>query len=306
MTGFRVALGGARSSTAHPDLTTLGKIVGGGLPVGAFGGKRVIMDLLAPLGPVYQAGTLSGNPLAMAAGIATVGYLQEHAAEVYPHLEAMSKAVAEGVAAEAAQAGVPLTLNRVGSMWTWFFTGGPVTTITTRPRSAFLRHRRLSAASTAPCSNGPPESGCRRRSLKPAFPAAPPTAANRPSREVGRHHRRWSQLQSETRSANQRPGAAVQQGTEGSAGPAESASAAGAQDVAAVKRNVAQARRIDLPQRPVHDSACCIISCASSSAKDSLSDSRMNSFSPGILLRRFCALKNADLIRESRGSPSRR
>ena len=104
---------------------TLGKIVGGGLPVGVFGGKRAFMDLLAPLGPVYQAGTLSGNPLAMAAGIATVSYLQEHAAQVYPQLEATAKAVTEGVAAEAARAGVPLTLNRVGSMWTWFFTSGP-------------------------------------------------------------------------------------------------------------------------------------------------------------------------------------
>ena len=128
MTGFRVALGGALELYGvDADLVTLGKIVGGGLPVGVFGGKRALMDLLAPLGPVYQAGTLSGNPLAMAAGIATVGYLQEHAAQVYPRLEATAKAVAEGVAAEAAQAGVPLTLNRVGSMWTWFFTPGPVT-----------------------------------------------------------------------------------------------------------------------------------------------------------------------------------
>jgi len=128
MTGFRVALGGALELYGiDADLITLGKIVGGGLPVGVFGGKRELMDLLAPLGPVYQAGTLSGNPLAMAAGIATVGYLQEHAAEVYPKLEATAKAVAEGVAAEARKAGVPLTLNRVGSMWTWFFTPGPVT-----------------------------------------------------------------------------------------------------------------------------------------------------------------------------------
>ncbi len=81
MTGFRVALGGACQLYAlDPDLVTLGKIVGGGLPVGVFGGKRQFMDQLAPLGPVYQAGTLSGNPLAMAAGIATIGYLQEHAA----------------------------------------------------------------------------------------------------------------------------------------------------------------------------------------------------------------------------------
>ncbi len=128
MTGFRVALGGALELYGmDADLVTLGKIVGGGLPMGVFGGKRRFMDLLVPLGPVYQAGTLSGNPLAMAAGIATLSYLREHAAEVYPRLETTAKAVAEGVAAEAARAGVPLTLNRVGSMWTWFFTAGPVT-----------------------------------------------------------------------------------------------------------------------------------------------------------------------------------
>jgi glutamate-1-semialdehyde 2,1-aminomutase len=131
MTGFRVSLGGAlQLYGVDADLVTLGKIVGGGLPVGVFGGKRRFMDLLAPLGPVYQAGTLSGNPLAMAAGLATIGYLQDHAAEVYPRLEATAKAVAEGVAAEAAQAGVPLTLNRAGAMWTWFFTPGPVTDYT--------------------------------------------------------------------------------------------------------------------------------------------------------------------------------
>jgi glutamate-1-semialdehyde 2,1-aminomutase len=121
-TGFRVALGGALELYGiDADLVTLGKIVGGGLPAGVFGGKRRFMDLLAPLGPVYQAGTLSGNPLAMAAGIATVSYLQEHASQVYPQLEATAKAVTEGVAGEAARAGVALTLNRVGSMWTWFF-----------------------------------------------------------------------------------------------------------------------------------------------------------------------------------------
>jgi glutamate-1-semialdehyde 2,1-aminomutase len=127
MTGFRLALGGAiELYNVDPDLVTLGKILGGGLPCGAFGGKRQFMDLLAPLGPVYQAGTLSGNPLAMAAGIATVGYLRDHAAEVYPQLEQSSRAVAEGVAAEASKAGVPVTLNRVGSMWTWFFSSSPV------------------------------------------------------------------------------------------------------------------------------------------------------------------------------------
>jgi len=127
MTGFRVALGGAlQLYGVDADLVTLGKIVGGGLPVGAFGGKRAFMEMLAPLGPVYQAGTLSGNPLAMAAGLATVAYLQEHADEIYPHLESTAKAVTEGVAAAAAEAGVPMTLNRVGSMWTWFFNKRPV------------------------------------------------------------------------------------------------------------------------------------------------------------------------------------
>ncbi len=127
MTGFRVALGGACALYGlAPDLVTLGKIVGGGLPVGVFGGRRELMEMISPLGPVYQAGTLSGNPLAMAAGLATVSYLQEHAEEVYPRLEKTAKAVAQGVAAEAARAGVAMTLNRVGSMWTWFFTEGPV------------------------------------------------------------------------------------------------------------------------------------------------------------------------------------
>jgi glutamate-1-semialdehyde 2,1-aminomutase len=128
MTGFRVALGGALELYGiDADLVTLGKIVGGGLPVGVFGGKQAVMDLLAPLGPVYQAGTLSGNPLAMAAGIATIEYLQEHAAEVYPRLEATAKAVADGVTAEATKAGVQLTTNRIGAMWTWFFTPALVT-----------------------------------------------------------------------------------------------------------------------------------------------------------------------------------
>src|SRR5277367_1039742 len=127
MTGFRLALGGAQEMYGiTPDMTTLGKIVGGGLPCAAFGGRAEIMNLLAPLGPVYQAGTLSGNPLAMAAGIATVGYLVEHRETVYSKLEKLSAAVAEGVAAEAANAGVPMVMNRVGAMWTWFFTSTPV------------------------------------------------------------------------------------------------------------------------------------------------------------------------------------
>jgi len=128
MTGFRVALGGAcELYSLDPDLVTLGKIVGGGLPVGVFAGKKQFMDMLSPLGPVYQAGTLSGNPLAMAAGIATLSHLKDHAAEIYPQLEANSRKLAQGVTGEARAAGIALTLNRVGSMGTWFFTPGPVT-----------------------------------------------------------------------------------------------------------------------------------------------------------------------------------
>ncbi len=132
MTGFRVAFGGAQQRYGiAPDMTTLGKIVGGGLPCGVFGGRREVMQMLAPLGPVYQAGTLSGNPLAMAAGKATVGYLRDHRDAVYPELDRLSAAVAEGVADAAKQAGIALTTNRVGAMWTWFFTDQPVTDFTT-------------------------------------------------------------------------------------------------------------------------------------------------------------------------------
>lgn len=128
MTGFRVAYGGAQELYGvQPDMTTLGKIIGGGLPCGAFGARAEMMDLLSPLGPVYQAGTLSGNPLAMAAGIATVSHLKEHRNEVYAKLESLSAAVADGVAAEAGKAGVPITVNRVGAMFTWFFTANNVT-----------------------------------------------------------------------------------------------------------------------------------------------------------------------------------
>lgn len=158
MTGFRVALGGAQELYGiQPDLTTLGKILGGGLPCAAFGGRADIMNLLAPLGPVYQAGTLSGNPLAMAAGIATVGYLLEHRGEVYPLLESLSDAMVSGVCAEAAQAGVSLTANRVGSMFTWFFTAGAVTdygSAAKSDRAAFAQFHRamLNQGVWLPCS----------------------------------------------------------------------------------------------------------------------------------------------------------
>ncbi len=128
MTGFRLAFGGAQELySITPDLTTMGKIIGGGLPVGGYGGPSEIMNLVAPLGPMYQAGTLSGNPLAMAAGVATLRYLREHKKEIYPALEKLSAELTAGVAAAAKQAGVTLCYNRVGSMFTWFFTRGPVT-----------------------------------------------------------------------------------------------------------------------------------------------------------------------------------
>jgi glutamate-1-semialdehyde 2,1-aminomutase len=128
MTGFRVAYGGAQELYGiKPDLTTFGKIIGGGLPVGAYGGPSEIMDLVAPLGPMYQAGTLSGNPLAMAAGIAQLKHLRDKKAEIYPRIETLSAKLVEGVAAAAKDAGIPLTHNRVGSMFTWFFTTEPVT-----------------------------------------------------------------------------------------------------------------------------------------------------------------------------------
>jgi glutamate-1-semialdehyde 2,1-aminomutase len=128
MTGFRVSLGGAQQVYGiRPDLTTLGKIIGGGVPCGAFGGRADVMEFLAPLGPVYQAGTLSGNPLAMAAGIATLRHLITHEEDVYAGLEKTTAAIADGVGMVAREAGIPMTVNRVGSMFTWFFTDRPVT-----------------------------------------------------------------------------------------------------------------------------------------------------------------------------------
>jgi glutamate-1-semialdehyde 2,1-aminomutase len=158
MTGFRVAVGGAQELYGvTPDLTTLGKILGGGLPCAAFGGREDIMDLLAPLGPVYQAGTLSGNPLAMAAGIATISHLLDHRDEVYPLLESLSEAVVSGITAAAGQAGVPMVANRVGAMFTWFFSADAVTDFSSAAKSdtaAFARFHRtmLEQGVWLPCS----------------------------------------------------------------------------------------------------------------------------------------------------------
>ena len=127
MTGFRVAFGGASELYGvKPDLTTLGKIIGGGLPVGAYGGPATLMDMVAPVGPVYQAGTLSGNPLAMAAGIATLCQLKANREQFYRQLDENSGKLVAGILQAAKEAGVAMTANRVGSMFTFFFTDRPV------------------------------------------------------------------------------------------------------------------------------------------------------------------------------------
>jgi glutamate-1-semialdehyde 2,1-aminomutase len=126
ITGFRLAPGGAQQVFAvRPDLTCLGKILGGGLPVGAYGGRADVMDQVAPSGPIYQAGTLAGNPLAMAAGIATIDHLRRKG--LYEKLESLTIRLQVGLARAAQAAGVMLTVNRAASMWTPFFCRGPVT-----------------------------------------------------------------------------------------------------------------------------------------------------------------------------------
>ncbi|WP_366522808.1 glutamate-1-semialdehyde 2,1-aminomutase [Ignavibacterium sp.] len=126
MTGFRVAAGGAQEILGiKPDLTTFGKIIGGGLPVGAFGGKKEIMEMVAPAGPVYQAGTLSGNPLAMAAGYAALSYIKEHP-EIYVQLEKSSMYLENGFKENLKAVGKNYAMNRVGSMMCMFFTEEPV------------------------------------------------------------------------------------------------------------------------------------------------------------------------------------
>ena len=135
MTGFRLARGGAQSIyDVRPDITTLGKIIGGGLPVGAYGASREIMRHIAPAGNIYQAGTLSGNPLAMTAGLVTLKRLRDPA--VYEQLERAGRNLADGLREAAREAGIETVTNRVGSMWTTFFTNEPVTDWTTAARSS--------------------------------------------------------------------------------------------------------------------------------------------------------------------------
>ncbi len=149
ITGFRVGYGGAQTLYGvTPDLTCLGKIIGGGLPVGAYGGRRDVMEVVAPLGGMYQAGTLSGNPLAVSAGIATLNALKAPA--VYDGLEAASARLADGLASAARKAEIPMTVNRVGSILTAFFNDGPVegwdsVAASDRERYSAFFHRMLEA-----------------------------------------------------------------------------------------------------------------------------------------------------------------
>jgi len=142
ITGFRVAFGGAQALySVRPDLTCLGKIIGGGLPVGAYGGSRELMSKVAPLGAVYQAGTLSGNPLAVAAGLATLRALEDPAA--YDRLDRLGALFQRGITEAAAAAGIPVTVNRVGSMLTAFFSDGPVTDYASARRADTARYARF-------------------------------------------------------------------------------------------------------------------------------------------------------------------
>ncbi len=142
MSGFRVASGGAQAHYGiRPDLTCLGKIIGGGLPVGAYGGRREIMEYVAPLGPVYQAGTLSGNPLAMAAGLATLELLQDEV--VYRRLDALAALLCDGLLHAARAARVSVQINRLGSQMTLFFTSSPVSEYTSALQADRERYARF-------------------------------------------------------------------------------------------------------------------------------------------------------------------
>lgn len=126
MTGFRLSLGGAQELYGvEPDMTTFGKIIGGGLPVGAYGGRKEIMDVVSPAGPVYQAGTLSGNPLAMAAGLAMLKYLKQNTS-VYKQISSATTQITEGIKKQVESLGLKFTINQVGSMFTLFFNEKPV------------------------------------------------------------------------------------------------------------------------------------------------------------------------------------
>jgi glutamate-1-semialdehyde 2,1-aminomutase len=157
MTGFRVALGGAQELyNIRPDLTTLGKVIGGGLPIGAYGGRKEIMHKVSPVGHVYLAGTLSGNPLAVAGGLAMLKTLR-NSPGIYKKLQETAARLVQGVGRAAQKAGVPITINRVGSMFTFFFSNGPVTDFASASKSDTQRfaeffRRMLESGIYLPCS----------------------------------------------------------------------------------------------------------------------------------------------------------
>ncbi len=173
ISGFRIGLGGAQARyEVAPDLTVLGKVMGGGFPCAAFGGRREVMERLAPVGPVYQAGTLSGNPVAVAAGIAALDLARE--LDPYPSLAAAAEAIAEGLAAALAGRGIAATVNRAGPMFSLFFGAGPVRDFegAARPTTSATR-----GSSTTSSSAG---SGCRPRATR-CGPSGPSTGAPRSS-----------------------------------------------------------------------------------------------------------------------------
>lgn len=144
ITGFRVGYQGAQGLyQVRPDLTCLGKIIGGGLPVGAFGGREEIMNEVAPVGPIYQAGTLSGNPLAMTAGLTTLRILKRDRDTLYPKLERLTASLARGIAEAARDHGIEIRINHIGSMMTVFFTSGEVTDWTSASQSDRARFSRF-------------------------------------------------------------------------------------------------------------------------------------------------------------------
>ncbi len=175
MTGFRLAKGGVQELEGiKPDLTALGKIIGGGLPVGAFGGRRDVMEKLAPLGPVYQAGTLSGNPLAVAAGLAALTLIKE--TPPYPKLDEAGKKIAAALREAAARQGVPLQVPQVGSMFALFFTDKPVRDYAGALASDAAKFKKFST------TRSPTACTCRPRRMRPASSAR----RTMPRRSTGR------------------------------------------------------------------------------------------------------------------------
>jgi glutamate-1-semialdehyde 2,1-aminomutase len=142
ITGFRIAYGGAQTHYGvAPDLTALGKVMGGGFPCAAFGGSATLMERLAPTGPIYQAGTLSGNPVAVAAGIAALDLART--TDPYPGLEATADVLTDGIAAALAAVELPVTINRAGSMFSLFFAGGPIRNFSDASMASHDRYARL-------------------------------------------------------------------------------------------------------------------------------------------------------------------